>query len=37
MANVVILENGRHERNYWSDIWRYRELFYVLAWRDVAV
>lgn len=37
MANVVILEHGRHERNYWSDIWRYRELFYVLAWRDVAV
>lgn len=37
MTNVVILEHGRHERNYWSDIWRYRELFYVLAWRDVAV
>lgn len=37
MADVVIIENGRHERNYWSDIWRYRELFYVLAWRDVAV
>jgi lipopolysaccharide transport system permease protein len=34
---VVIIENGRHERNYWGDIWRYRELFYVLAWRDVAV
>ena len=37
MVNEVIIENGRHERNYWSDIWRYRELFYVLAWRDVAV
>ncbi len=37
MSNVVIIENGRHERNYWGDIWRYRELFYVLAWRDVAV
>src|SRR5262249_19202595 len=37
MTDVVIIENGRHERNYWSDIWRYRELFYVLAWRDVAV
>ena len=31
MADVVIIENGRHERNYWGDIWRYRELFYVLA------
>jgi lipopolysaccharide transport system permease protein len=37
MTDVIIIENGRHERNYWSDIWRYRELFYVLAWRDVAV
>lgn len=37
MTDVVIIEHGRHERNYWSDIWRYRELFYVLAWRDVAV
>jgi len=37
MSDVVIIENGRHERNYWGDIWRYRELFYVLAWRDVAV
>jgi lipopolysaccharide transport system permease protein len=37
MSDVVIIEYGRHERNYWRDIWRYRELFYVLAWRDVAV
>ena len=37
MVNEVVIENGRHERNYWRDIWRYRELFYVLAWRDVAV
>src|SRR5208282_814483 len=25
------------ERNYWSDLWHYRELFAILAWRDVAV
>ncbi len=25
------------ERHYWSDLWRYRELFLVLAWRDVSV
>ena len=34
---VIILEPGRAERNYWSDLWHYRELFAILAWRDVAV
>ena len=34
---VLILESGRAERNYWSDLWHYRELFAILAWRDVAV
>jgi lipopolysaccharide transport system permease protein len=34
---VLILEAGRAERNYWADIWAYRELFVILAWRDVAV
>ena len=24
-------------RNYWRDLWRYRELMSFLAWRDVAV
>jgi len=33
----VILEPGRADQNYWRDLWRYRELFHVLAWRDVAV
>lgn len=37
MSSVVVIEAGQHERNYWRDIWRYRELFYVLAWRDLAV
>jgi len=37
MLDVVIIEAGRHERNYWLDLWRYRELFRVLAWRDLAV
>ena len=32
----VILEPGRAERNYWRDLWRYRELFQVLAWRDMC-
>jgi lipopolysaccharide transport system permease protein len=34
---LLILEPGRSERNYWSDLWHYRELFAILAWRDVAV
>jgi lipopolysaccharide transport system permease protein len=33
----LILEAGRAERNYWRDLWRYRELFYFLAWRDILV
>lgn len=32
-----MLEAGRAERNYWTDLWAYRELFAILAWRDVAV
>ncbi|HYO25416.1 MAG TPA: ABC transporter permease [Lacipirellulaceae bacterium] len=35
--HVLILEAGRTERNYWRDLYRYRELFYILAWRDIAV
>ena len=34
---VLILEPGRTEKNYWTDLWRYRELFLILAWRDVSV
>lgn len=34
---VLILEAGRIEQDYWRDLWRYRELFAILAWRDVSV
>ena len=34
---TLIIEAGRTERQYWKDIWRYRELFYFLAWRDILV
>lgn len=37
MSVEVVLEAGRTERNYWRDLWRYRELFQILAWRDFAV
>jgi lipopolysaccharide transport system permease protein len=33
----VVLAPGKADAHYWRDLWRYRELFYVLAWRDVAV
>jgi lipopolysaccharide transport system permease protein len=33
----VILEPGRADYNYWRDVWGFRELFFILAWRDVAV
>lgn len=33
----TILEPGRAEKNYWQDLWHYRELFQVLAWRDISV
>jgi lipopolysaccharide transport system permease protein len=33
----LVIEAGRSERQYWRDLWRYRELFYMLAWRDIAV
>ncbi len=36
-AYELIIEPGRAERHYWPDLWRYRELFQVLAWRDISV
>jgi lipopolysaccharide transport system permease protein len=33
----LTIEAGKAERHYWMDLWRYRELFYILAWRDIAV
>jgi lipopolysaccharide transport system permease protein len=37
MKQELIIEPGRAERGYWLDLWRYRELFQVLAWRDISV
>jgi lipopolysaccharide transport system permease protein len=34
---ILIIEAGRAEKHYWADLWRYRELFYILSWRDIAV
>jgi lipopolysaccharide transport system permease protein len=37
MQDVIVIEAGRRERNYWLDLWQYRELFRVLARRDLSV
>ncbi|MEE9913613.1 MAG: ABC transporter permease [Deltaproteobacteria bacterium] len=33
----IIIEAGRTEKNYWADLWHYRELFLILSWRDLSV
>ncbi|MBD2690183.1 ABC transporter permease [Anabaena catenula] len=33
----LLIKAGRTEQQYWRDLWRYRELFYFLAWRDILV
>jgi len=35
--NTLIIEAGKTEGQYWKDIWKYRELLYFLAWRDLLV
>ena len=35
--NFLIIEAGKTEKHYWIDLWRYRELFYFLSWRDILV
>src|SRR6267154_1530045 len=37
LQNLTVLRPGWAERHYWRDIWVYRELFFILAWRDIAV
>lgn len=36
-SNVVLIEAGRADARYWRDIWRFRELLFFLAWRDILV
>ncbi len=36
-TDELVIEAGRSEKNYWKDLWRYRELFYILSWRDIKV
>jgi len=37
MREPIIIEPNRRERHYWLDMWQYRELFLILAWRDLSV
>ena len=36
-AQINVLEPGGAELNYWRDLWHFRELFAILAWRDISV
>jgi lipopolysaccharide transport system permease protein len=33
----LIIQPGKSAKHYWSDLWKYRELFYILSWRDIKV
>ena len=35
--NTTIIQAGKHDRQYLIDLWKYRELFYFLSWRDILV
>ena len=37
MHDEIVIEPNSGFKHYWQDIWRYRELFYILAWRDILV
>lgn len=37
MSQKLVIEAGKAEAHYWRDLWRYRELFGFLAWRDILV
>jgi len=33
----IFYKAGSVNKQYWKDLWNYRELFYFLAWRDILV
>ena len=37
IMNELVIEAGKTERHYWADLWRFRELFFFLSWRDILV
>jgi lipopolysaccharide transport system permease protein len=36
-SQEIIIEPGKSLKQYWKDLWQYRELFVFLAWRDILV
>jgi lipopolysaccharide transport system permease protein len=36
-GDELLIQSGATEKQYWRDLWRYRELFYFLTWRDLLV
>jgi lipopolysaccharide transport system permease protein len=36
-TNEIVIAPGKSEKNYWKDLWLFRELFYILSWRDIKV
>lgn len=36
-TDSIIITSYSEEKNYWKDLWRFRELFYILSWRDLKV
>lgn len=37
MSRELTIEAGKTERQYWKDLWNYKELFFILTWRDIVV
>jgi lipopolysaccharide transport system permease protein len=37
MDYELVVEHGPTEQHYWRGVWQHRELFKVLAWRDISV
>ena len=35
--DFLIIEAGKSERHYFTDLWRFSELFYFISWRDILV
>lgn len=33
----LVIKAGRSDFHYWRDLWRFRELFWFLSWRDILV
>ncbi len=36
-TDQIIITSNTSEKNYWNDLWRFRDLFYILSWRDIKV